>query len=77
MKKDVAIVLGVSILLVVGGVLGIVYLAEQFPDLNLNTGFGLIPKEISGIPTTWIVSIVLLVIALALFYLFVLRKKKE
>ena len=75
MKKDAQTIILVAIVLIVVGTVAIVMLDTSFADMNLNTGFGLFPEEIAGLPLGWVVSGVLLIVALILFYLFVWRKR--
>ena len=79
MKKDALYILIGAAILVVIGVVGIVMLGAEdsaFADLNLSTGFGLIPSEVLGFPIGWVASAVLLILALILFYIFVWSKRK-
>ena len=78
MRKDVLYIIVAAVGLIIVGTVGIVLLGAEdstFADLNLSTGFGLFTDEIFGLPLGWVVSAVLLVVALILFYLFVWRKR--
>ena len=78
MRKDALYIIVAGIALIAIGTVAIVILGAEdssFADLNLSTGFGLFPEEILGLPLGWVVSGVLLVVALALFYLYVWRKR--
>jgi hypothetical protein len=75
MEKDVQNILIAAAILVVIGVVGIVALDTLLADVNFSTGFGLFEDEIFGLPLGWVISGILLVIAVILFYLFVWRKQ--
>ncbi|NHJ01286.1 MAG: hypothetical protein EAX86_04045 [Candidatus Heimdallarchaeota archaeon] len=79
MKKDALYILVGAAILIIIGIVGIVILGDEnsaFADLNLSTGFGLIPDTILGLPIGWVASGLLLVIAVILFYVFVWKKKE-
>ena len=84
-NQTIITILVVSLILIILGTIGIVYLQDNFENNNLSTGFGLIPQiemfevQIGGnsfylINTAVIVSIILLVLALVLFWFVVIRK---
>ena len=84
-NQTIITILVVSLILIILGTIGIVYLQDNFENTNLSTGFGLIPQiemfevQIGGnsfylINTAVIVSIILLVLALVLFWFVVIRK---
>ena len=78
MRKDALYIIVASVGLIIVGTVAIVLLGAEdsdFADLDLSTGFGLFTEEVFGLPLGWVVSGVLLVVAVALFYLFVWRKK--
>lgn len=82
MRKDVLYILIVAAVLIIIGVPAIVLLDTYFGEesenpVNLSTGFGLIPEDILGIPIGWIISAILLIIALILFYVFVWIKREK
>lgn len=78
MRKDALYIIVAGVGLIIVGTVAIVLLGAEdssFADLNLSTGFGLFQDEMFGLPLGWVVSFVLLIVALALFYLFVWRKR--